>query len=404
MSVPVNGGTCCGMNPVRSILTGISPRVRAHTDDSYASDVVANGSWVVDRSWGPFPPNAARVDGRTPTTTGSMFEHRDAGPRPRRRYPVGIRFSPSFLLTLNSFNVAQLLDGNTLAQAVRDDVRHDVDAWIADGHRPPCLRVVLIGSNPASEAYVRGKERDAQEAGIDSDTLRYDDDISQQELLDVVHRLNDDPGVDGLLVQLPLPDHIDDRAVIDAITPSKDVDGFHPENLGRLLIGNPSFIPATPYGIMEMLRRSDIDVEGMRAVVIGRSNIVGKPLAALLMQRDANATVTVCHSRTRDLAAHTREADLVVAAVGRPAFVTADMVKEGAVVIDVGINRVDDTSREKGYRLVGDVDFDDVEPRASWITPVPGGVGLMTRAMLLKNTMHAARLHAENVETAATDP
>lgn len=310
--------------------------------------------------------------------------------------------SRSFLLILHLSNVAQLLDGNTLAQAVRDDVRNDVDAWVADGHRPPCLRVVLIGSNPASEAYVRGKERDAKEAGIDSDTLRYDDDISQRDLLDVVHQLNDDPEVDGLLVQLPLPDHIDDRAVIDAIEPSKDVDGFHPENLGRLLIGNPSFIPATPYGIMEMLRRSDIDVEGMRAVVIGRSNIVGKPLAALLMQRSANATVTVCHSRTRDLAAHTREADLVVAAVGRPAFLTADMVKDGAVVIDVGINRVDDDSREKGYRLVGDVDFDGVEPKASWITPVPGGVGLMTRAMLLKNTMHAARLHAENSLAAET--
>lgn len=292
--------------------------------------------------------------------------------------------------------MAQILDGNTLSQSVRDDVKADVDAWTARGHRPPCLRVVLIGSNPASEAYVRGKERDAREAGIDSETIRYDDDITESELLGVVDDLNNDPGVDGLLVQLPLPDHIDDRKVINAIDPAKDVDGFHPENLGRLLIGSPSFIPATPFGIVEMLRRADIETEGMRAVIVGRSNIVGKPLAALLMQRDANATVTVCHSRTKDLAAHTKEADLVVAAVGRAGFITADMVKDGAVVVDVGINRVDDDSREKGYRLVGDVDFEGVKAKASWITPVPGGVGLMTRAMLLKNTMNAARLHASD--------
>jgi methylenetetrahydrofolate dehydrogenase (NADP+)/methenyltetrahydrofolate cyclohydrolase len=295
---------------------------------------------------------------------------------------------------INLLPVAQLLDGKTLAQAVRDDVTAEVTEWTDAGHRAPCLRVVLIGNNPASEAYVRGKERDAREAGIDSETLRFDDDITEAELLEVVHRLNDDPGVDGVLVQLPLPDHIDDRSVIDAIDPDKDVDGFHPENLGRLLIGSPSFIPATPFGIVEMLKRSNIDLEGMRAVIVGRSNIVGKPLAALLMQRDTNATVTVCHSRTRDLEAHTREADLVVAAVGRANFITADMVKEGAVVVDVGINRVDDDSRDKGYRLVGDVDFEAVKDKAAWITPVPGGVGLMTRAMLLKNTMNAARQHA----------
>ena len=292
--------------------------------------------------------------------------------------------------------MAQILDGNTLSQSVRDEVKADVDAWTARGHRPPCLRVVLIGSNPASEAYVRGKERDAREAGIDSETIRYEDDITESDLLGVVDDLNNDPDVDGLLVQLPLPDHIDDRKVINAIDPAKDVDGFHPENLGRLLIGSPSFIPATPFGIVEMLRRAEIETEGMRAVIVGRSNIVGKPLAALLMQRDANATVTVCHSRTRNLAAHTKEADLIVAAVGRAKFITADMVKDGAVIVDVGINRVDDDSREKGYRLVGDVDFEGVKEKASWITPVPGGVGLMTRAMLLKNTMNAARIHASD--------
>ena len=290
--------------------------------------------------------------------------------------------------------VADLLDGSALAAQVKSDVHTAIDAWTAEGHRPPYLSVVLVGNHPASEAYVRGKERDAAEVGIETDTLRREADISESELLNLVHDLNADSGVDGVLVQLPLPDHIDDRKVIDAIDPAKDVDGFHPENLGRLLLGNPSFIPATPYGIVEMLDRSAIDVEGMNAVVVGRSNIVGKPLATLLMQRDRNATVTVCHSRTRDLAAHTREADLLVAAVGSANFITADQVKEGAVVIDVGINRVDDDSREKGYRLEGDVDFDAVEPIASHITPVPGGVGLMTRAMLLQNTLTAARRNA----------
>jgi len=290
--------------------------------------------------------------------------------------------------------VAELLDGKVLAQKVKDDVRNAIDDWTSQGHRPPYLSVVLVGDNPASEAYVRGKERDAAEVGIETDTLRPDDQISESELLGIVRDLNADPSVDGVLVQLPLPEHVDDRRVIDAIDPEKDVDGFHPENIGRLLLGSPSFVPATPYGIVEMLDRSGIDVEGMNAVIVGRSNIVGKPLAALLMQRNRNATVTVCHSRTRDLGAHTREADLLVAAVGRAHFISADQVKDDAVVIDVGINRVDDDSREKGYRLVGDVDFDAVKKRASYITPVPGGVGLMTRAMLLKNTLTAARLNA----------
>lgn len=297
--------------------------------------------------------------------------------------------------------MADLLDGNAIASEVRDEVRAAVDAWTDAGHRPPSVSVVLVGDNPASKAYVRGKERDAAEVGIESETLTFDASITQEKLLGVVRDLNADEAVDGVLVQLPLPDHVDDRRVIDAIDPAKDVDGFHPENLGRLLIGNPVFIPATPFGIMEMLRRADIDPTGMDATIIGRSNIVGKPLANLLMQRDANATVTVCHSRTRDTVAHARQADLLVAAVGQAGFVTADMVQDGAVVIDVGINRVEDTSREKGYRLVGDVDFDAVEPKASYITPVPGGVGLMTRAMLLKNTMRAAR---QAVEDASVSP
>jgi methylenetetrahydrofolate dehydrogenase (NADP+)/methenyltetrahydrofolate cyclohydrolase len=288
---------------------------------------------------------------------------------------------------------AALIDGREIAQSVRDEVARAIDEWTRD-HRPPFLSAVLVGSNPASEAYVRGKERDAAEVGIETNTLHFDADLPEAELLGTVQELNDDPSVDGVLVQLPLPDHIDDRSVIDAIDPSKDVDGFHPENLGRLLRGSPSFVPATPYGIVEMLDRCGIDPSGMDATIVGRSNIVGKPLANLLMQRDRNATVTVCHSRTADLAAHTRRADLLVAALGQAHFIGPDMVGDGAVVVDVGINRVDDPSTDKGYRLVGDVDFDAVRPKASWITPVPGGVGLMTRAMLLKNTMTAARLQA----------
>ena len=289
---------------------------------------------------------------------------------------------------------SDLIDGRTLSQAVRDDVQSEIDAWTGDDHRPPFLSAVLVGDNPASEAYVRGKEKDAAEVGIETETHHLDADTSQEGLLDLVYDLNTDPSVDGILVQLPLPDNIDEQTIIDAVDPSKDVDGFHPENLGRLMRGNPRYIPATPYGIMEMLSRSDIDPEGMDAVIVGRSNIVGKPLANLLLRRTANATVTVCHSRTRDLAAHTRRADLLVAAAGQAAFVDGTMVKEGAVVIDVGINRVEDSSADRGYRLVGDVDFEDVRPRAARITPVPGGVGLMTRAMLLKNTLTAARLRA----------
>ena len=290
----------------------------------------------------------------------------------------------------------KLIDGRELSQAVRDEVRADIAAWTDAGYRAPFLSAVLVGNNPASEAYVRGKEKDAAEVGIETETHHLDADTSQETLLDLVHDLNANPSVDGILVQLPLPDHIDERTVIDAVNPSKDVDGFHPENLGRLLRGTPRYIPATPYGIMEMLSRCGIDPEGMDAVIVGRSNIVGKPLANVLLRRSASATVTVCHSRTRDLAAHTRRADLLVAAAGRAEFIGGDMIQDGAVVIDVGINRVDDPSADRGYRLVGDVAFDDVRPKAGRITPVPGGVGLMTRAMLLKNTLQAARLHAES--------
>jgi methylenetetrahydrofolate dehydrogenase (NADP+)/methenyltetrahydrofolate cyclohydrolase len=287
--------------------------------------------------------------------------------------------------------VTQIIDGKAIAAQVRAEVKAEVEAWVQAGHRPPYLAVILVGDNPASASYVRGKTKAAAEVGIASDTLHFDTSISEAELLAEIARLNDDEGVDGILVQLPLPDHIDPSRVLNAIRPDKDVDGFHPINAGRLLLGEPGFVPATPAGILELLRRSGIETTGKHAVVVGRSNIVGRPLAALLLHRGIDATVTVCHSRTRDLAALTRTADILVAAIGRPRYITADMVREGAVVIDVGINRVDDPSHPRGYRLAGDVDFEAVAEKAGWITPVPGGVGPMTIALLLRNTLYAAQ-------------
>ena len=251
-----------------------------------------------------------------------------------------------------------------------------------------------MGEDPASASYVRGKAKASAEVGIGSDTMTYPDDIGENELLDIVKGLNEDPEVDGILVQLPLPKHIDDRKVINAIDPKKDVDCFHPESVGNLVIGLDGFQPATPAGIVEMLRRSNIETSGKHCVIIGRSNIVGKPLANLMLKKGMDSTVTVCHSRTKDLPSIARQADILVAAIGWANFVTADMVKPGAVVIDVGINRVDDETRERGYRLVGDVDFEAVEPIASHITPVPGGVGPMTIAVLLQNTLKAAVDHS----------
>jgi methylenetetrahydrofolate dehydrogenase (NADP+)/methenyltetrahydrofolate cyclohydrolase len=233
-------------------------------------------------------------------------------------------------------------------------------------------------------------------AGIESDTLTYDADISEEALLEVIDELNSNSGVDGILVQLPLPDHIDEGRVILSIDPDKDVDGFHPMNVGRIVLGQGGFPPATPAGIMELLRRSNVEISGKRAVVLGRSNIVGKPMVNMLLQKGVDATVTVCHSRTRDIEHISREADILVAAIGRAHFVSAEMVKPGAVVIDVGINRVDDASRPRGYRLVGDVDFERAAEHAGFITPVPGGVGPMTIAMLLRNTLDAARYQAQH--------
>ena len=280
-----------------------------------------------------------------------------------------------------------------MAREVRAEVAEGVSALKESTGLTPGLAVVLVGDDPASAAYVRNKGRAATEAGIMARDVRLPAETSQHELLEKVAELNEDHRVHGMIVQLPLPSHVDEHVVTEAIDPRKDVDGLHPMNVGRLVAGRPRFVPATPAGVQQMLLRSGYDPEGRSVVVCGRSEIVGKPLSILLMQRleGSNATVTVCHTRTRDLAKVTRQADILVAAVGSPLFVTGDMVRDGAVVIDVGINRVDAPQRRRGYRLVGDVDFDAVSQKAAAITPVPGGVGPMTIAMLLDNTLRAAR-------------
>ena len=287
-----------------------------------------------------------------------------------------------------------IIDGKKIAAEIRAEIAADAARFAAEAGRAPGLAVVLAGENPASVSYVTAKERACAECGIRSFPVRLPATVSQEELLAEVERLNADPEVDGILVQLPLPKGLDEHAVIRAIAPEKDVDGFHPVSLGKLLIGLDTFVPCTPAGIIELLVRSGVETAGKRAVVVGRSNIVGKPVAALLARkgRGGDATVTVCHTATRDLAAHTREADVLVVAAGRPGTIGAGMVKKGAVVIDVGVNRIPDPMRKSGHRLVGDVDFDAVAPVASLITPVPGGVGPMTITMLLANTVKAARL------------
>lgn len=288
---------------------------------------------------------------------------------------------------------AKLIDGNAIARQVREDVAREVSELAARGIVPG-LTVVLVGDDPASAVYVRSKGKASQEVGMKGDTIRLPASTSQDELLTLVDRLNADAAVHGILVQMPLPKQIDPAAVIRRIAPEKDVDGFHPVNVGKLLIGEKDgFAPCTPAGVQELLLRHGVETRGKHAVIVGRSNIVGKPMAALLVQQGpgADCTVTVCHSKTRDLAAIARQADILIAALGRPEAITGDMVKPGAVVIDVGINRVDDASAPKGYRLVGDVQFEAARAKASLITPVPGGVGPMTIAMLLKNTARAAR-------------
>ena len=288
---------------------------------------------------------------------------------------------------------AQLIDGKKIAEEVRAEVAQGVGE-IREKHGViPGLTAVLVGDNPASALYVKMKQEAATKAGMHAQDIRLPADTSQERVMQVVAGLNREDKVHGVLVQLPLPDQIDERQVIAAISPDKDVDGLHPTNVGRLVEGRPRFVPATPAGIQHLLIRSGYDPSGRNVVVCGRSNIVGKPVAILLMQRNegANATVTVCHTRTRDLPSVTRGADILIAAMGRPRFITADMVKEGVVVIDVGTNRSEAPERKSGFRLVGDVDFDPVSEKAAAITPVPGGVGPMTIAMLLHNTLRAAR-------------
>ncbi len=287
---------------------------------------------------------------------------------------------------------ARLLDGKQIAADMREEMRQEV-ADLTNLGIVPGLGVVLVGDDPASHSYVTAKAKACAETGIFSDDHRLPASTTQDDLLALIARLNRDPRLHGILVQLPLPRHIDENAVLLAVDPDKDVDGFHPLNVGRMIAGQPTFLPCTPHGVLHMLARSGITIEGAHAVIVGRSQIVGKPLANLLMRKNGlgNATVTVCHTRSRDIGALTRQADILVAAAGQPQTITADMVRDGAVVVDVGVNRIVDASRKKGYRLVGDVDFETVSRKAGWITPVPGGVGPMTITMLLYNTIESAR-------------
>ncbi len=284
-----------------------------------------------------------------------------------------------------------LLDGKSASAAVKDELLKQTRTLQASGKRMPHLAAILVGSNGASETYVASKVKNCEEVGFRSTLIRLENDVAETILLDAIQKLNIDPEVDGILVQLPLPKQISEQKVIEAIDPKKDVDGFHPISAGKLVQGLPAFIPATPYGIMLMLEHFNIETKGKHAVVIGRSNIVGRPMSILLSsnQKRGNCTVTICHSHTANLKEICLQADIIVAALGRPEFVKADMVKEGAVVIDVGITRVPDTTAKKGFRIKGDVAFAEVAPKTSAITPVPGGVGLMTIAGLLKNTLQA---------------
>lgn len=286
----------------------------------------------------------------------------------------------------------QIIDGKATAAAIRAEIASSVAQIVDAGGRAPHLAAILVGHDGGSESYVASKVKACEECGFDSTLLRFEGSISQEQLLEHIRDLNNNSDIDGFIVQLPLPRHIDTHAVIEAIDPRKDVDGFHPANVGRLSIGLPGFVSATPAGIIELLQRYQIPTSGKHCVILGRSNIVGKPLAMLMMQKSypGDATVTVCHSRTADIASITRTADILVAAMGVPASVTADMVKEGATVIDVGTTRVPDATRARGWKLCGDVDFAAVAPKCSYITPVPGGVGPMTIAMLMRNTLLAA--------------
>ena len=287
----------------------------------------------------------------------------------------------------------QLIDGKKVSDEINQEIKAEVDKIVAAGGKRPCLAAILVGHDGGSETYVANKVKACEVCGFESRLIRFEDNISEETLLDAVKQLNNDPDVDGFIVQLPLPRHIDEQRVIEAIDPRKDVDGFHPVNVGRMSIGLPCFLSATPAGIMDLLDRYGIDTKGKHCVVLGRSNIVGKPVAQLMLRKGnpGNATVTVCHSATPNIKEITRTADIIIAALGQPGFVTEDMVKDGAVVIDVGTTRVPDATRARGWRLSGDVDFANVSPKCSYITPVPGGVGPMTIVSLMKNTLAAGK-------------
>ncbi len=286
----------------------------------------------------------------------------------------------------------QIIDGKATAAQIKAEIKAEVEEMVARGQRPPHLAAILVGHDGGSETYVKNKVLACEACGFRSTLLRFEDDISEDDLLSQVAMLNADPEVDGFIVQLPLPRHINEQRIIEAIDYRKDVDGFHPINVGRMAIGLPCYISATPKGILELLRRYDIETSGRRCVILGRSNIVGKPMAQLMMQKQyGDSTVIVCHSHSRTLVEECRQADILIAAIGQPAFVRADMVKPGAVIIDVGTTRVPDATRKSGYRLSGDVDFEHVAPLCSYITPVPGGVGPMTICMLMQNTLAAAK-------------
>ena len=284
---------------------------------------------------------------------------------------------------------AQIIDGFEIARQERERVARET-ALLKEKGITPCLAVILVGENPASVSYVTGKEKALAEVGMKDKSIRLPESTTEQELLKIIDELNNDKSVHGILVQLPLPKHIDEEKVIMAISPEKDVDGFHPVSVGNMMIGKKSYLPCTPHGVLILLKTMNIETTGKHAVIVGRSNIVGKPLAILLARKEANSTVTICHTGTKDIASFTKQADILIAAVGRPNTITADMVKPGATVIDVGVNRIPDDTKKSGFRLVGDVDFDSVKEVASFITPVPRGVGPMTIAMLMHNTLEAA--------------
>jgi methylenetetrahydrofolate dehydrogenase (NADP+)/methenyltetrahydrofolate cyclohydrolase len=287
----------------------------------------------------------------------------------------------------------ELIDGKAISEQVKKEIAQEVAQIIAKGGKQPHLAVIIVGHDGGSETYVAHKVKSCEQVGFKSTRIAFEEDITEEQLLSEIHKLNEDPDVDGFIVQLPLPKHLDEQKVIEAIDYRKDVDGFHPINVGRTNIGLPSFVSATPAGILELLKRYQIETDGKKVVIIGRSNIVGKPMASLLIQKGypGNATVTICHSHTKNLKEVVREADIIIAAMGSPKFVTADMVKDGATVIDVGTTRVPDPSRKSGFRLTGDVDFENVAPKCAYITPVPGGVGPMTICSLLKNTLLAGK-------------